>query len=73
MDNLWERLKPELKAVLIEKYKDLPNMLNELKEILENEKYYTHVPYWVYSDLRFFTKYAFGELDIFFNNYFLPQ
>lgn len=73
MKNLWERLKPELKAVLEEKYKEFPNTLSSIKEELEGEFYYTHIKYWVYSDLRYLTKQAFGEIDTVFDNYFSPK
>jgi hypothetical protein len=71
--NLYERLRPELKAALEERYKDLPNTLKEIKEELESEFYYTHVKYWVYSDLRFLTIKAFGQQDTSPSNYFLPE
>jgi hypothetical protein len=71
--NLWERLKPELKVALEERYKDFPNTLKDIKEELENEFYYTHVKYWVYSDLRFLSGKALGETEMFFSNYFSPQ
>ena len=71
--NLWKRLRPELKTVLEERYKDMPNTLNEIRQELENQIYYNNLEYWVYSDLRFLTKQAFGEIDMFLANYFLPE
>jgi len=71
--NLLNRLKPELLAALDERYNDFPNILSSIKYELEKNYYYTHVCYWVYSELHFLTKKAFGEFNNHFGNYFLPE
>jgi len=73
MENLWERLKPELKAAVIEYYKPFPNRFNELKERLENERFYNNLPYWVYTDLRYLTSKMLKNIDFNLSNYFLPR
>jgi hypothetical protein len=73
MENLWERLKPELKAAVIEYYKPFPNSFNDLKEKLENERFYNNLPYWVYTDLRYLTSKMLKNIDYNLSNYFLPH
>lgn len=71
--NLLEKLKPELLAAIEERYKDFPNILNDIKSELEKNYYYIDVSYWVYSQLHFLTKKAFGEFNNHFGDYFLNE
>jgi len=73
MTNLWERLKPELKAAFIEYYKNYPLSGDELKEEMEKEFYYTRLRYFVLTDLLFLAAKYLGEHDKNFANYFLPH
>jgi hypothetical protein len=71
--NLLETLKPELLAALEERYKDFPNILESIKSELAKNYYYTHIEYWVYSELYFLTKKAFGEYQHHFGDYFINK
>ncbi len=73
MTNLWERLKPKLKAAFIEYYKNYPLSGDELKEELEKEFYYTRLRYFVLTELSFLAAKYLGEYDKNFANYFLPH
>ncbi len=73
MRNLWERLKPELKAAFIEYYKNYPFSGDELKKELEKEFYYTRLRYFVLTDLSFLAAKYLRETDKNFKNYFLSE
>jgi hypothetical protein len=73
MRNLLDRIKPELMQAVEERYKDCPHLLDEIKQELTNEKYFTDVTYGTYSHIYFVTKDAFGSYEQNFAKYFLPQ
>jgi hypothetical protein len=70
--NLLDRLKPELLQALEERYNKYPNILQDIKNDLANNFYFTDVKFGTYAQLHFETKEAFGSYDINFANYFLP-
>jgi hypothetical protein len=73
MRNLWDRLKPELKAAFIEYFKAFPHSGDELIKELENEFYYTRLRYFVLADLSFLAAKYLGKTDKDYANYFLPE
>jgi hypothetical protein len=73
MRNLLDRLKPELLQAVNERYKDYPHLLDEIKQELASEKYFTDVSYGTYSQIYFVTKDAFGGYEQNFAKYFLPE
>jgi hypothetical protein len=71
--NLLDRLKPELLQAIEERYKDYPHLLDEIKQELANEKYFTDVSYGTYVELYFVSKNAFGSYERNFANYFTDK
>ena len=71
--NLLDRLKPELLQAIQERYKDYPRVLDEIKQDLANNFYFTDVKYGTYVELYFVTKNAFGSYEQNLANYFTDK
>jgi hypothetical protein len=70
MTNLLDRLKPELLQALEERYNKYPNILQDIKNDLANNVYFTDVRYGTYAELYYLTKQVFGSYEMNFGYYF---
>ena len=73
MRNLWDRLKPEIMQALEERYNKYPYILQDIKNDLANNFYFTDVRYFTYAELYFVTKNVFGSYEQNLANYFTDK